>query len=165
MKIATPRLWYHLRYSVDGDIILFLKSSFGVCRRPIMHEALIIPSRGVAILIHPYEIVLWQHFVHSPVYGCPLSLANIYVRWALAVSADFRAKMIMTVDIIGNDKITTSHFLLKATANRTLQNYAVANDLTPASAQNTSFLHFLHKIINTIVCLITCSKSSNKIKL
>ena len=56
------------------------------------------PSRGVAIFIHPYEIVLWQ------------------------------------VDVIGNDKITTSHFLLKATANRTLQNYAVANDLTPASA-------------------------------
>ena len=27
----------------------------------------------------------------------------------------------MTVDVIGNDKIATSHFLLKATANRTLQ--------------------------------------------
>ena len=52
----------------------------------------------------------------------------------------------MTVDVIGNDKITTSHFLLKATANRTLQSYAVANDLTPASAQNTSFLHFLYNI-------------------
>ena len=33
------------------------------------------------------------HFVHSPAYGYPLSLANIYVRWAVAVSADFRAKM------------------------------------------------------------------------
>ena len=65
---------------------------------------------------------------------------------------------LMTVDVIGNDKITTSHFLLKATANRTLQNYAVAKDLTPASAQNTSFLHFLYKIINTIVCLITQDK-------
>ena len=71
----------------------------------------------------------------------------------------------MTVDVIVNDKITTSHFLLKAIANRTLQNYALANGLTPASAQNTSLLHFLHKIINTIVCLITCPKSSNKIKL
>ena len=65
----------------------------------------------------------------------------------------------MTVDVIGNDKITTSHFLLKDIANRTLQNYAVANGLTPASAQNTSLLHFLYKIINTmIVCLITCPK-------
>ena len=64
----------------------------------------------------------------------------------------------MTVDVIGNDKITTSHFLLKDIAYRTLQNYAMANGLTPASAQNTSLLHFLYKIINTIVCLITCPK-------
>ena len=38
-----------------------------------------------------------RHFVHSPAYGCPLSLANTgcAVRWALAVSADFRAKMVL----------------------------------------------------------------------
>ena len=106
--------------------ILFLKFRFRVCRRPIMHEALIMPSRDVAIFIHTYEIVLWQL----------MSLA-------------------MT-------KLPRPIFFWKLPS---LQNYAVANDLTPASAQNTSLLHFLYKIINTIVCLITCPKSSNKIKL
>ena len=37
--------------------------------------------------------LLTLHFVHSPAYGYPLSLANTYVRWAVAVSASFRAKM------------------------------------------------------------------------
>ena len=37
------------------------------------------------------------HFVHSPAYGYPLSLANT-VRWAVAVSASFRAKMLNFID-------------------------------------------------------------------
>ena len=41
-----------------------------------------------------YMSIYKPHFVHSPAYGCPLSLANIYVRWAVAVSASFRAKMV-----------------------------------------------------------------------
>ena len=84
-----------------------------------MHEALIMPSRGVAISIHPYEIGIRQ---------------------------------LMS---LGIDKMTTSHFLLKAIAifghcKIIYENYALANGLTPASAHNTSLiLHFLHKIINT----------------
>ena len=35
----------------------------------------------------------------------------------------------MPVDVIGIDKIATSHFLLKAIANRTLQNYVLASGI------------------------------------
>ena len=79
-----------------------------------MHEALIVPSRGVAIFIHPYEIVIWQLM-------------------SLAMTKLPRPIFFWKLSQIG-------------------QNYAVANGITPASAQNTSHLHFLHKIINTIVC-------------
>ena len=40
-----------------------------------------------------HQNIVYEHFVHSPAYGCPLSLANTGVRWAVAGSASFRAKM------------------------------------------------------------------------
>ena len=125
MKIAIPRLWYCLRYSVDGDIIiLFLKFWFGVCRRPIiMYKVFIMPSKGVAIVIHPWN-------------------RN------------------MPVDIIGIDKIATSHFLLKAIAIAHAKlGYVLASGITYNAGEWTNYVTsafsiFLHKIINTIIIAI-----------
>ena len=49
-------------------------------------------------------------------------------------------KLTQLMIVIGIDKIATSHFLLKAIANRTLQNYVLASSITYNAGEWTKYV-------------------------